>query len=62
MRQLQADGKLQPGVHGTQCLWEETADEVLAMTCKWTTTNKPAKDSVTGQPLPEELVKAGRKL
>ena len=62
MRELQADCKLQPGVVGTQCRWEETADEVLAMTSKWTTTTKLAKDSVTGQPLLEELVRAGRKL
>ena len=62
MRQPQTDGKLQPGVHGAQCVWEEAADAVLAMSSKWTTTTKLAKDSVTGQPLPEELVKAGRKL
>ena len=62
MRQLQADGKLQPGTLGVHCLWEETADEVLAMTGKWTSLNKPSKDSVTGQLLPEELKKAGRNL
>ena len=62
VRQLRADGKLQPGVHGIQCLWEESADEVLAMTGKWTPASKLFKDSVTGQPLPEELVRAGRKL
>ena len=43
-------------------MWEEAADAVLAMTGKWTTTTKLAKDSVTGQPLPEELAKARRKL
>ena len=32
------------------------------MTGKWTPTNKPSKDSVTGRLLPEELVRAGRKL
>ena len=62
MRQLQADGKLQLGTHGVQCLWDEAADEVLAMTGKWTSQNKPSRDSVTGQPLLEELIKAGREL
>ena len=42
MRQLQADGRLQPGIHGAQCLWEETADEVLALTGRWTPTTKPS--------------------
>ena len=49
MRQLQADGKLQLGTHGVQCLWEEAADEVFAVTGKWTSQNKPSRDSVTGQ-------------
>ena len=47
VRQIRADGKLQPGVHGMQCLWEEPADEVLAMTGKWTPASKLFKDSVT---------------
>ena len=51
MRQLQADSKLQQGIHCVQCLWEDTADEVLAMTGRWSPRRKPFGDSVTRQPL-----------
>ena len=75
VRQLQADRRLQSGQHGVQCLWEESAETMLAELDSETVMevmsvagsaaaiqNKLFKDSVTGQPLPGELVCAARKL
>ena len=79
-RQLQADGRLQPGQHGVQGLWDE--DTTKRLPCDGTQSaqqnrsrsqhNQPEvpamadtksfKDSVTGQLLPEALVRAARQL